>query len=308
MAETDPLFPGFAVRRVDSGAAEIFVREGGRPDGPALILLHGFPQTGAMWARTAARLAERFRVIAPDLRGYGASRGPTGADAYAKRALAEDVWAVADALGLERFSLAGHDRGGRVAYRLALDAADAPRGARLERLALLDILPTIAYWRGLADRDFALKIYHWSFLAQPYPAPETLIGAAPDYFVEDKLRRWSARDDLSAFEPAALEAYRANARCPATLRAMCDDYRAGATLDVAHDAADEAAGRRIAVPTLALWGGAGLARAADGSADPLAAWRPWCDALEGAPIDSGHFLPEEAPEATAEALSRFFGG
>ncbi|MEO1330021.1 MAG: alpha/beta hydrolase [Pseudomonadota bacterium] len=302
----DPLFPGFETGRVVNGPAEIFYRAGGPADGAPVFLLHGFPQTGAMWARVALRLAMRFRVIVPDLRGYGASRGPVGQEHYAKRRMAGDVLAVADALGIARFDLAGHDRGGRVSYRLALDLVAEGRAERLGKLAVLDILPTLDYWRRTGEIGFGMKVYHWFFLAQPYPLPERLIGAAPDFYVEDKLSRWSGRDDLSAFEPAALEAYRANARDPETLRAMCDDYRAGALEDVAEDAADESAGRKIAAPTLALWGGAGIAQKA-GAEGPLAVWRRWCDQVEGRALDCGHFLPEERPEETAEALETFFG-
>lgn len=306
-ADADPAAPGFETvrlrRETPAGPVEIFARRSGAGAGPPLVLLHGFPQTGAMWAEVARGLATARRVIVPDLRGYGASTGPAGAEAASKRAMGGDVLALLDALGIETFDLAGHDRGGRVAYRLALDLVAAGGAARLRRLALLDILPTIDYWERMNDRAFALNVYHWSFLAQPYPFPETLIAAAGDTYVDDKLARWSAAGDLSAFAPGALAAYRANARDPRRLRAMCDDYRAGASVDAEHDAADRSAGRRIASETLVLWGGAGIATKAEG---PLGVWRSWCEQATGRAIPCGHFLPEERPAETLAALEAFF--
>lgn len=295
---TDPLFPGFETGFAEAEDARIYWRAGG--SGAPLLLLHGYPQTGAMWARVAGRLAGRFRVIVPDLRGYGRSSGPVGVEAMSKRAMGADMIALMRAQGFERFALAGHDRGGRVAYRLALDHPE-----RLSKIAVLDISPTDEYWAKF-DRAFGMAIYHWTFLAQPYPLPETLIGGAPDWYMDYTLASWTAKKDLSAFDPAALTEYRANARAAATLRAMCDDYRAGAGIDAEQDAADRAAGRKIAVPLLALWGGVGLAQAAS---TPLDVWRRWAERVEGAPVaQSGHFIPEEAPEETAAALRAFFDG
>lgn len=302
----DGLFPGFRTDIFDAGDAAIFYRRAGR--GRPLLCLHGFPQTGAMWAPLARALASSgadFELVIPDLRGYGRSRGPSGdgpeeAAAYAKRAMAGDLIKLMRALGHERFFVAGHDRGGRVGYRMALDHPEL-----VERLAVLDILPTAEYWDRCGDRAFALKIYHWAFLAQPAPLPETLIGAAPDFYIDDKLSRWSARGDLSAFEPAALEAYRDNARHPERLRAMCDDYRAGAGIDVAHDHAARAEGRTVRCPMLALWGDAGIAASAEAEG-PLDVWRRWADRVEGRPVDSGHFLPEENPDATLSAMMSLF--
>lgn len=238
------------------------------------------------------------RLIVADLPGYGESRTRPGAEPAAKRAWVPAFEGLLGALGARPVDLAGHDRGGRLAYRMALQAPGLVR-----RLAVLDILPNEAYWRGLADRTFAQRIYHWTFLAQPHPFPETMIGAAPDFFIDDKLARWSAARDLSAFAPDALESYRRNARDPARLRAMCDDYRAGASLDVDDDLQALRDGVRIAAPTLALWSDAGLASK---SADPLATWRAWCADIRGASLRCGHFPPEEAPEETAAVLLDFF--
>ncbi|MCI4662778.1 MAG: alpha/beta hydrolase [Neomegalonema sp.] len=290
----DPLFAGFELGHFDHEDCQIHYRAGG--EGPPLLLLHGFPQTGAMWAPVAQQLAEHFHVIIPDLRGYGRSSAPQGSSAMTKRVMASDMIALMKAHGHKRFSIAGHDRGGRVAYRLALDAPEA-----VERLVILDILPTICYWEAL-DRDFAMKIYHWTFLAQDYPLPETLIAAAGDFYVDDKLARWSAAGDLSPFAPLALEEYRENARSGGSLRAMCDDYRAGAGEDLADDRRSREMGQKINAPTQILWGASGIAQNA---ATPLQTWKEWCLDVTGAPIKAGHFLVEEAPEATLAMMLTF---
>jgi haloacetate dehalogenase len=191
----------------------------------------------------------------------------------------------------------GHDRGGRVSYRLALDHPGA-----LSRLAVLDILPTYDYWAKM-DRLYALKIYHWAFLAQPFPLPETLIGGNPDFFLRQKMASWTKAKDLSAIDPRALEHYLSTFRDPSRVHAMCEDYRAGADADFEHDKADRDAGNKIAIPMLALWGDAGIARAA---ATPLDAWKTWATNVIGMPIDAGHFLCEEAADATAKAMKEFF--
>lgn len=266
-------------------------------DGPPLVLLHGFPQNHLMWAKVAPALTQTRKVICFDLPGYGRSSPPTGPEGAAKREMATRICEAMTALGHDRFNVAGHDRGGRVAYRMAFDHPD-----RVARLAVLDILPTSEYWAKM-DHAFAMKIYHWPFLAQPEPLPETLIGGAPDYYIKHTLASWTAANDLSAFENDALETYCAQARDPQQLKAMCDDYRAGESIDVTHDEADKTAGRKITRPTLALWGGAGIAA---GAATPLDTWRAWCDTVEGEALDSGHFIPEENPAATINALNRFF--
>jgi haloacetate dehalogenase len=215
---------------------------------------------------------------------------------YTKRLMAGDAIAVMERLGHVRFSLAGHDRGARVGYRLALDHPE-----RLEKLALIDIIPTAARWQSL-DAQEALKAYHWMFLAQPEPLPETLIGGAARFFVDYTLASWTAAKDLSAFDPRALAHYRAAINEPSRIHATCEDYRAGATLDRADDEADQAAGRKIAAPLLVLWGGRGLG---GGDASTLDIWRQWAANVQGQPIAGGHFLPEENPEATLEALLAF---
>lgn len=290
---TAPLFPSFEQRRVPLDEVEINLVAGG--SGPPLLLLHGYPQTHAMWHRVAPVLAERFTVIAPDLRGYGDSGKPVpgeGHAAYSKRTMAQDMVSVMEALGYKRFRLAGHDRGGRVAYRLALDHAD-----KVERLALLDIVPT---WEQFtrADKNAALGIFHWYFLAQPRPFPERMIGRDPDYFLRHLLDSWSGTPEC--FAPEALEEYLRCFRDPDVIRATCEDYRAGATIDFDIDAEDRTQGRRIRCPALVLWGDRGRRR------NVLETWESWADDVSGRGLACGHFLPEEAPEATAGELLDFF--
>lgn len=297
MPDLPDLFPGFATHTAATSAGRLFARVGG--DGPPLLLLHGYPQTHVMWHRMAPALAERFTLIVPDLPGYGASSVP-GADAshapYDKRSMARGMVELMQTLGHERFRLAGHDRGGRVAYRLALD-----HPARVERLATLDIIPTAEMWHAM-DMKMAMKIYHWLFLAQPAPQPEILIGKSPMQYLEWKLASWTKAKDLSAFAPEAMAHYRAAFTDP-HIHAHCEDYRAGATTDLVNDDVDRAAGKTIDCPMLAVWGAAGIPSDTSG---PLAIWRQWAPRAEGRAIDSGHFLPEENPDATAAALLEFF--
>ncbi len=250
-----------------------------------------------MWDPVAVALAAQHTLIIPDLPGYGLSDTPVSVDSASKRQMAVQMIEMMRALGHERFDLAGHDRGGRVAYRLALDHPE-----NVHRLAILDILPTSEYWAKM-DRAFALKIYHWAFLAQPYPFPETMITAAPAHFLETTLSSWTRTQSLDCFAADALAEYRRNFSDHSILKAMCDDYRAGASIDVEHDLADRAAGRKITAPTLVLWGATGIAANAS---TPLDVWHDWATDVRGAPIESGHFIPEENPSATAEALNRFF--
>ncbi|UIJ71944.1 alpha/beta fold hydrolase [Aurantimonas sp. HBX-1] len=292
------MFEGFEENTIPGEGADIFVRSAG--SGPPLLLLHGYPQTGAMWAGIAPRLAERFSVVVPDLRGYGRSSAPPNTPdnlAYSKRTMGRDVAAVMTALGHPRFHVAGHDRGGRVAYRMALDMPE-----RIDRLAVLDIVPVVEVWERM-DAAAAMKVYHWLFFAQPAPIPETLIGGDPVLFLEHTIASWTKAKTLEGFDAAALDEYhRAFAR-PAYVAASCNDYRAGATIDWQLDREDRDAGRRIAAPTLVLWGAAGIP--GEGH-DPLDVWGPWCDRLEGHAIDAGHFIAEEAPEATLRSLLAFF--
>jgi len=297
MADLADLYPGYASRWISTSIGKLFARVGGA--GPPLLLLHGYPQTNVMYHRVAPVLGERFTLVIPDLLGYGWSVVPT-ADAehapYTKRAMAAVMVEVMEALGFPRFHVVGHDRGGRVAYRLALDHPE-----RVERLAVLDIQPTYDYWQRM-DRLYGLKIYHWLFLAQPAPLPERLIEGNPVFYVDHTLASWTKAQNLAAFDARALAHYRAALSDPLRIHAVCEDYRAGAHADFDHDAADRAAGRQIHPPMLVLWGQGGLAPAGD---TPLDVWRRWGRDVTGAPIDSGHFLAEENPDATAAALAAF---
>ncbi|TCT02931.1 alpha/beta fold hydrolase [Aquabacter spiritensis] len=289
------LFPGFEAHHVDTPAGRIFARAGG--EGPPLLLLHGFPQTGVMWHRVAHALARTHRVVIADLPGYGWSAAPEpGRDhaPYSKRAMGAALVAMMEQLGHAHFALIGHDRGGRAAYRLALD-----HEGRVDRLALLDIAPTLSAWRSM-DRARAMKSYHWTFLAQPHPFPETLIGGNPRFYLDWTLKAWSGADDLSLFDPRALAHYRAAFGSPDHIRGACEDYRAGATIDLAHDEADLAAGRTIACPVLVLWGARGSV-----STGPLESWRAFAPKLAGQPIQAGHYLCEEAPDEVLAALKPF---
>jgi haloacetate dehalogenase len=301
MPDLADLFPGFASHWIDTPEGQIFARSGGA--GPALVLVHGFPQTHVMWHRIAPALARQFSVVALDLRGYGWSTAPKGAGdgaLYSKREMAKDVVAVMQALGHVRFALAGHDRGARVGYRLALD-----HPGRLDRLAVLDIVPTLVMWETM-DARRAMRNYHWTFLAQPSPMPERLIGANPILWLDYTMASWTATKSLEHFDPEALAHYRAFFNDPARIHAVCEDYRAGATLDLAHDTASLAAGQATGCPTHVLWGTAGLPAMAS---SPLDAWQTsFAPRATGKSIAGGHFLAEENSEATAAALLRFLAG
>ena len=291
------LFPGTHEHRLNIGGVEIFARIGGA--GPPLLLIHGFPQTHAMWHRVAPELMKSFTCVMPDLRGYGYSSCPPNDarnETYSKRAMAGDLVALMASLGHNRFAVVGHDRGARVAYRMGLDHPQS-----VACLAVLDIVPTYAMWHNFTVK-LAMKTYHWLFLAQPNPLPEMLIENAPVNYLDFTLASWTKAKDLSAFSETALAEYRLHYATPEHVHATCNDYRAGATCDLAADEADRAAGRKIAAPTLALWGTAGIPSETDG---PLATWAEWCDHVEGHGIDSGHFIAEENPQATLNALLPF---
>jgi haloacetate dehalogenase len=294
------LLPGFERRAVPIARGLVNAVIGG--DGPPLLLLHGYPETLLMWHAAAPLLAERHTVVATDLAGYGSSFRPAPtADhaAHGKRAMALDQVEAMAALGFDRFAVAGHDRGGRVAYRMALDHPE-----RIERLAVLDVVPTgEVWWR--ADAAVAKGYWHWSFLALPPPLPERLIAGDPDAFfdlhVRDQLGLGLRADRYPA---AVVGAYRAQLADPEALTAMCEDYRAGATVDLDDDRVDRDAGRRIGCPTLVLWSGRGaLPRFYP---DVLSVWRPWAPDVRGTAIDASHFLAEDEPEQVAEALLAFF--
>lgn len=288
------MFEGFERHFVAANGIRLHVRIKG--SGPPLLLLHGYPQTHAMWHAVAPALAERFTVICADLRGYGDSSKVEGSDdhsEYSKRTMAADAVALMRALGHERFAVAGHDRGGRVTHRLCLDHPDA-----VTRAAVLDIIPTHTMFATL-NRETGLAYYHWLFLAQPRPLPERLIGAEPDFYLEWTLGAWGT--GLAAYHPEALEEYRRCFRDPGTIHAMCEDYRAGATIDLEHDAAD--LDRRVACPLLIMWGTRGLmAKTYDFEAE----WSKKAARPTFAPVEAGHFLVEEKPKETLAALLDFF--
>jgi len=264
-----------------------------------LLLLHGYPQTHAMWHRIAPRLAEHFTVVAADLRGYGDSSKPPGEvdhRGYSKRAMAQDQIELMRALGFARFRLAGHDRGGRVAHRLARDHPEC-----VERLAVLDISPTAIMYEK-TDRAFATAYYHWFFLIQPYDLPERLIAADPAYYLKKKLGGWGSAG-ISIFDPRAYAEYERCFRDPALIHASCEDYRASATIDLEHDAAD--AGRPIGCPLLVLWGERGVVHRLF---DPIADWKRVATDVRGKPLPCGHYLAEEAPDETYEHFIRHFRG
>jgi haloacetate dehalogenase len=288
------VFEGFERKDVEVNRVRLHLVRGG--DGPPLLLLHGYPQTHAMWHLVAPRLAERFTVVVPDLRGYGDSSKPPGSAQhleYSKRTMAADQVALMEQLGFERFALAGHDRGGRVAHRLALDHPE-----RLTKVAVLDIAPSLAVF-GAVNKEIAYGTYHWFFLSQPFDLPERMIGGDPSFFLRWHLRSWSGgRDDF--FAPEALAEYERCFADPTCIHATCEDYRAGASIDLEHDEADLE--RRISCPFFVLWGEGRL----DRHFDVLASWGECAAHVAGSALPGGHFLPEELPEETAAELLAFF--
>jgi haloacetate dehalogenase len=285
------MFDGFGEFDIPTSQTTIHGVRGGA--GPPVLLLHGIPETHLMWHRVAPALAERFTVVATDLRGYGASGKPSSTPdhaPYRMRAIAQDQVEVMATLGFDRFAVVGHDRGARCAYRMALE-----HPAAISRLAVLDIVPTgEAFAR--ADRDFSLGYWVWSFLAAPVPIPEKLIAAAPGVLVDHMLDAWS--EVPGVFPHTVRAAYTAAFGDPATVHAICEEYRAAATLDVADDEPDRGR-RRISCPTLVLWSATGPVGQ---WYDPLEVWKQWATDVRGGAIDAGHFLPEEAPEETLRHL------
>jgi haloacetate dehalogenase len=290
------MLEGFTPHDIEVSETTIHAVSGGH--GPPLLLLHGYPQTHILWRHVAPALAEHFTVVAADLRGYGQSGKPIsdpGHTAYSKRSMARDMIEAMESLGFHQFFVAGHDRGGRVAYRMALD-----HPGRVLRLATLDIMPTYATWQGMRGTG-GLSAFHWYFLAQPHDLPERLIGADPAYYLKWMLQSWLARHD--AIEPEAFAAYEAAFTNPDTIRATCDDYRAGATIDVEIDRETLETGKKITCPMLVLWGDRDGALSGDRY---LRAWDDWATDTRGHAIPGGHFLPEEAPDETTAALRSFF--
>ncbi len=291
-ADTSLFPPHFTRQSVQTSGATINLIRGG--DGPPLLLLHGYPQTHIEWRKIAPALAKDFTVVMPDLRGYGDSSKPDGGEGhinYSKRTMALDEVEVMAALGFDKFAFVGHDRGARVGHRLALDHPD-----RVTRMALLDICPTLNMYETV-NRQLATYYFHWFFLIQPEPFPETLIGNS----VEVVLKQFMGA--VEGIKPQAFAEYLRCFRAPATIHATCEDYRAAATVDLEHDRAD--LGAKVTCPLLVLWGARGVIGALY---DPLAVWRERASDVSGKALPGGHWLPEEVPDETLAELRTFLRG
>jgi haloacetate dehalogenase len=296
-------FEGYEGALHAAGDVELFARTGGNRSGSPVLLLHGYPETHAMWQRVAQRLAADFALVIPDLRGYGDSTKPAPAATpeldhaqHSKRAMAGDLVALMRSLGHERFAVVGHDRGGRVAHRLALDHPE-----RVTQLAVIDIVPTLDLYEA-TDMRFASWYYHWFFLIQPAPLPERMIGGDAAFYLRWTLGGWGSQG-IDFIEPEALAEYeRCFCRADA-IHAACEDYRASATIDLEHDRASRAAGEKVACEMLVLWGERGVVGRLF---DPLATWRAQCAArVSGLAMPAGHFIAEELHEETAAQLRAF---
>ncbi len=266
--------------------------------GPPLLLLHGFPQTKAIWHRVAPELAKHYSVVATDLRGYGASSKPHGKfdhSTYSKRSMAADQHAVMQSLGHEQFFLLGHDRGGRVSHRLAMDFPESVR-----KLMVLDISPTLTMYEN-TTMEFARGYWHWFFLIQPEPVPETLIGANPEYWLKNHMGRHAG---TGIFDPRCWADYLASASNPEGMHAMCEDYRAAATIDLVHDRADRAVGKKLSMPVRVLWGEYGLVNKCF---TPIEDWKRVASSeVTGRHVPSGHYIPEECPQELIAEAKAFF--
>ena len=291
------MFAGFNLEQLDVNGVTINLRRGG--NGPALLLLHGYPQTHVIWHQVAERLARDFTLVMPDLRGYGDSSRPPGDEDhgnYSKRVMAQDMAQVMTALGYATYFVCGHDRGARVAHRLALDHPQA-----VKKMMLLDISPTATMYAG-TDQAFATAYFHWFMLIQPKPLPETLVGNSAPFLLKAFLGGWGSTGH-AYIDAAAMAEYE---RCfcrPDAIHAACEDYRAAASIDLVHDAAD--ADQRIACPVHVIWGRNGIVGR---MFDPMADWRARCGAaLSGVAFDCGHFIPEQMPDALLGEMTAFFG-
>jgi haloacetate dehalogenase len=293
-------FEGFAARDFAVNDTTIFARFGGNANGPTLLLLHGFPETHVMWRRVVRALQEQYFIVLPDLRGYGASAKPIGLpdhSNYSKRTMAQDILGVVDALGRDTFFVCGHDRGGRVAHRLALDCAE-----RVDKLCVIDVAPTLDMYNA-TDMAFATAYYHWFHLIQPHPLPEFMIGGNALRYLHAALGGLGGHG-LEHIEPAALAEYE-RSFTPEAIHGACEDYRASAGVDLVHDRESRERGRMIHCEMHVLWAGRGVVNR---FFQPLALWQAQCAAeVTGKALPSGHFIPETLPLETAHRLSAFFG-
>jgi haloacetate dehalogenase len=290
------LFPGFKSRKIRTSGATINLVHGGK--GPPVLLLHGYPETHAMWHRIAPALARDYTVVCADLRGYGDSSKPKGLpdhSNYSKRAMAKDMAEVMTRLGHRRFHVVGHDRGARVAHRLARD-----HGSRVRSLTVLDISPTLKMYQR-TDKAFATAYYHWFFLIQPSPLPETLLARQVPHYVIGRVGRGPG--GIKVFDENALKQYIRAFRDPRCIHATCEDYRAAAGIDLVHDKKDLK--KKLRMPLMVLWGRKGVIEA---MFKPLSDWREVAVDVRGRALDCGHFLPEEKPEDVLRDLRRFLAG
>jgi len=292
-------FPGFEQKKIsipsDDGAVEIAYQIGGA--GPALLLLHGFPQTKAIWHQVAPALARDFTIVAADLRGYGQSSKPHGkADhsTYSKRSMAADQHALMKSLGFDQFFLLGHDRGGRVSHRLAADFPES-----VLRLMVLDISPTLTMYEN-TTMQFAKGYWHWFFLIQPEPIPETMIGVNPEFWLKNHMGRHAGTE---IFSPDRWSEYLAGANNPVSMHAMCEDYRAAATIDLEHDRSDRDLGKKLEMPVRVLWGEHGLVNKCF---DPINDWKRVANQVSGKTMPCGHYIPEELPSELIADARAFF--
>jgi len=286
---------------VSTNGISMAYRRMGHENKQALVLLHGYPQNHLCWEHIAPTLAQTYDIIVPDLRGYGHSDAPFDETSdhrtYSKREMAKDVLGLMDALNIPYAHILGHDRGGRVAYRLALDSPE-----RVNKLGIIEIVPTGDFWTTW-DANIAMKAYHWTFLAQPYPLPERMINADPTGYIEWTLKAWTLGNDLSIFSQDVLQGYLRQTQVPERIHAMCADYRAGATFDRILDQNDRSQGRKIVAPLKFLWAENGFPAQ---TGNPASLWEPWATTVEDVSCESGHFVMEENPKAVIAAFEPFF--